>query len=107
MCKGMSRLCRPWSDRSAKGTAAGCSARASLGNSEGLGATQAEQREQCRLLRYIFGPSPFRPLPALDPSWLTWKNGTIRHTAEDIYADGAFERLPPPCRRLDGCRLCG
>jgi hypothetical protein len=56
-------------------------------------AQTAEQQAQAVILRCILG-NPFRPLQPLDPSWLKWNGGTIRHIAEGIYEERAFDRLP-------------
>jgi hypothetical protein len=54
-----------------------------------------EQREgQARLMRDIFGPAPFRPLPQLNPAWLAWEGGTVAKLAASIYEERAFDRLP-------------
>jgi hypothetical protein len=37
----------------------------------------------CRMVREVFG-NPFRPV-ALDPSWLTWSDSTVRKLAEAAY----------------------
>jgi hypothetical protein len=47
---------------------------------------------QAKLVRDIFS-NPFRP-PSLDPSWLSWNDGTIPKLAQAIYDDRAFDRLP-------------
>jgi hypothetical protein len=44
----------------------------------------AGEAEQVQLLRCIFGPLPFRPVP-LDPALLTWHDGTIPALAQAIY----------------------
>jgi len=44
------------------------------------------------LLRDIFG-NPFRPV-AIDPDWLTWRDGTIPNLAQTIYDDRRFDILP-------------
>jgi hypothetical protein len=44
------------------------------------------------LFRDIFG-NPFRPI-AVNPAWLTWKDGTVRRIARAIYDERAFDRLP-------------
>ena len=46
----------------------------------------------CNVIREIFG-NPFHPV-SLDPTLLTWRNGTIPKLAQVIYDDRAFERLP-------------
>jgi hypothetical protein len=51
---------------------------------------RAEFTAQANLLRDIFGPVPFRPV-TLGPSWLTT---TVKHLAEAIYTEKAFDRLP-------------
>jgi hypothetical protein len=53
---------------------------------------------QCHLLRDIFG-NPFRP-PAIDPSWLTWSNGTVKHLARV-----AYKHRQLPSGHLDPGRL--
>jgi hypothetical protein len=57
-----------------------------------LTAEARERERQCRLLREIVG-NPFRPVSA-DPSWLSWREGTIPIIAEGIYEERAFDRLP-------------
>jgi hypothetical protein len=44
------------------------------------------------LLQDIFG-NPFRPI-TIDPSWLTWNDGTVRKIAQAIYEERAFDRMP-------------
>jgi hypothetical protein len=44
---------------------------------------------QCRLVRDIFGPLPFRPV-TIDPTWLS---STVKRVAASIYSDRAFDRL--------------
>jgi hypothetical protein len=46
----------------------------------------------CKLLRCVFG-NPFRP-GDVNPSWLTWNEGTVVHLAQAIYYERAFDRLP-------------
>lgn len=53
------------------------------------GACPPEEREQCRILRCIFG-NPFRPV-FIDSAWQT---GTIISLAQGIYDDRAYDRLP-------------
>jgi hypothetical protein len=53
----------------------------------------AEEREaQCTLVRDIFG-NPFRPV-AIEPSWLTWNDGTVVKVAQGIDEERAFGHLP-------------
>src|SRR5262249_5461923 len=47
----------------------------------------------CHLLRDIFGPLPFRPLP-VDPFWLAWNDRTVVKLAQTIYDERTFDRLP-------------
>jgi hypothetical protein len=47
---------------------------------------------QLQLLREIAG-NPFRPEP-IDPSWLSWQQGTILSMARSIYEDRAWDRMP-------------
>jgi hypothetical protein len=51
----------------------------------------AERLVIAGLIRDIFG-NPFRPI-TVDPSWLTWHDGTIRKLAQGIYDDPAFDHL--------------
>jgi hypothetical protein len=53
------------------------------------GACPSEEREQCRLLRCIFG-NPFRRA-AIGAGWRT---ATVLALARSIYADRAFDQLP-------------
>jgi hypothetical protein len=52
----------------------------------------SETATHAAILRDIFG-SPFHSL-ILDPSWLSWNDGTIVKLARVIYDECAFERLP-------------
>ena len=65
---------------------------------------KAEQGEQARLLRDVFGPLPFRDVPVA-PSWLTWNGGTVPRLARAIYDERAFDRLPVLADALEeaGC----
>jgi hypothetical protein len=45
------------------------------------------------LLRDIFGPGLFRRI-AVDPSWLRWNDGAVRHLARLIYDERRFQDLP-------------
>jgi hypothetical protein len=42
----------------------------------------------------------------LDPSWLTWHDGTVVKLAQGIYDERAFDRLPQLADALNdaGCR---
>ena len=53
----------------------------------------ARDAEKCRLLHCIFG-NPFRPAPAVDPSWLAWNGGTVAKLAAGIYDERRFADLP-------------
>jgi hypothetical protein len=66
-------------------------------------ANDAERAVQSDLLRDIFG-NPFRPA-AVDPAWLTWRDGTVRRLAEVIYAERRFADLPVLADALEeaGC----
>jgi hypothetical protein len=63
----------------------------------------SEKKAQCDLLRDLFGIF-IRPL-SLDPSWLTWNDGTVQKVAQAIYDERAFERLPGLADALEeaGC----
>jgi hypothetical protein len=39
---------------------------------------------QAALLRDIIG-NPFGPPPAIDPTWLTWRDGTVKRLAQVAY----------------------
>lgn len=52
-----------------------------------------EKRVQSGYIRDIFG-NPFRPPPAIEPSWLYWNDGIVPKLAQAIYDDRAFDRLP-------------
>jgi len=58
-----------------------------------------ERAAQAPLLRDIFGPLPFRP-STVDPAWLTWNGGTVRHLAQ-----AAYEERHLPTGELDLSRL--
>ena len=45
------------------------------------------------LIRDIFG-NPILPPPFIDPTWLTWNDGTVVRLAQGIYEERAFDRLP-------------
>jgi hypothetical protein len=53
---------------------------------------EAERVLQCEMLRDFFG-TPFRPV-FVEPSWLTWNDGTVPRLAQAIYDERAFDRLP-------------
>src|SRR5262245_17265876 len=56
-------------------------------------ARQQQKVIHCNMLRCLCG-NPFRPLPAIDPAWLTWGDGTVRKIAQGIYDERAFDRMP-------------
>jgi len=55
------------------------------------------------LIRCVLG-NPFRPV-AVDPAWLTWRDGTVHRLAERIYDDRRFADLPVLADALEeaGC----
>jgi hypothetical protein len=61
-----------------------------------------ERQEQARLIRCLSG-NPFRPLPRLDPAWLTPR---VLSLAKGIYDRRAFDHLPELASLLEdaGCR---
>jgi hypothetical protein len=50
-----------------------------------------EQAEQCRLVREICG-NPFRPV-AIDPSWLSWNDGTVKKIVRQMRMTSELERV--------------
>jgi hypothetical protein len=58
-----------------------------------------EQAAQWRLLRCVFG-NPLRPVPVIDPAWLSWQDGTVERLARAAYDE---RRLPDGT--LDETRL--
>jgi hypothetical protein len=56
-------------------------------------ASVLDARRRAALVREVFG-NPFRPVPAPDPTWLTWRDGAVRKLAVAIYDDRRFENLP-------------
>lgn len=46
----------------------------------------------CDLIREVFG-NPFAP-PHIDPDWLDWNHGAVRHIAARVAATGDFSDLP-------------
>ncbi|HVX12178.1 MAG TPA: hypothetical protein VHC22_13435 [Pirellulales bacterium] len=56
----------------------------------GVADGMAEREQQCRLLRCICGPLPFRAIP-VSPSWVT---PAIVALARAIYEEQAFDKLP-------------
>jgi hypothetical protein len=59
------------------------------------GGRAAENSEMCSVLRCIFGPVPFRPLPRVAPGALAWDGGAVTRLAAAVYEERAFspERL--------------
>jgi hypothetical protein len=65
-----------------------------VGTTDGWFATmKAEEAEQCRLARCIYGSQLFRRPPSVDPLWLTWKEGTIPKMVRFIYDERCFAAL--------------
>jgi hypothetical protein len=57
-------------------------------------ATPERPKDQCALLRDLFGSGLFRPSPPLPADIIAWNDGTVRRIAEGIYEERAFDRLP-------------
>jgi hypothetical protein len=55
-------------------------------------ASPAARTDVCRVLREVFG-NPFQPV-AVNPDWLTWRDGTVPKLAQGIYDDHRFDLLP-------------
>jgi hypothetical protein len=62
-----------------------------------------EPARQVKHLRELF--NPFRRRRSVDPAWLSWNGGTVRHLAQAIYDEHAFDRLPVLADALEeaGC----
>ncbi len=56
------------------------------------GDVRQESAAQADVLRDVFGDC-FSP-GVVQPSWLAWNDGTVRHMAAAIYEDRAFEQMP-------------
>jgi hypothetical protein len=69
-----------------------------------LEAQAHEAAKQTALLRELFG-NPFRAVPAMDPAWRVWNDGTLRKLAQAIYDEGDFDRMPMLADALEeaGC----
>jgi hypothetical protein len=66
---------------------------ATLHSRRGAAACRARERaEQAVILRELFG-NPFKPV-TVDRAWLRWNGGTVSALAAEMYAEGAFDRLP-------------
>jgi hypothetical protein len=67
-------------------------------------ARMMEFRAQAVLLRDVLG-NPFRPKPAIDPTWLAWNGGTPRQLADTAYRERTFNHLPMLADALEeaGC----
>jgi hypothetical protein len=63
----------------------------------------AERAEQTSVLRDIVG-NPFRSV-VIDPSWLTWHDGSVLKMARAIYEGRKFDRMPALANALEraGC----
>jgi hypothetical protein len=59
-----------------------------------------ERQAQAALLRCVFGPPPFRPLPALSASLLTWNDSLVPRLAQTAYEERIL-----PSGHLDPDRL--
>jgi hypothetical protein len=64
-----------------------------------LVAGDGELPGQAALLRDIFGPLLFRPVP-IDPAWLAWNGGAVRKLAEAAYAERSLPAGTLECHRL-------
>lgn len=66
---------------------------------------QNDEKAKCSIIRDIFY-NPFRPLPTITPSLLTWNDATIPKLAQQIYDERRFEDMPILADALidAGCR---
>jgi hypothetical protein len=53
-----------------------------------------QRRERHASLLHCVVGNPFRPAPALDPSWAAWNGGTVAKLAAAIYDGRRFADLP-------------
>ncbi len=74
------------------------------GPETGQPAEDTTAARQAQLVRCIFG-NPFRPLPELDPAWLTRGGAAVRKLAASIHAERRFGDLPVLADALEeaGC----
>jgi hypothetical protein len=56
-------------------------------------ADEAENVKLCELIRDIVG-NPFRPVPKLDPVWLSWNESVIGKLARSMYETRQFKDMP-------------
>jgi hypothetical protein len=54
---------------------------------------KGEAAAQATLLRDIFGPVLFRPLPTVAPAVLAWKGGRVIKLAAGVYKDRGFTQV--------------
>ena len=75
-----------------------------LNDLSGWGFVPDERPADAHNIRCLFG-NPFRPVPALNPDWLSWNGGTVPRLATAIYDEPAFGRLPVLADALEdaGC----
>jgi hypothetical protein len=60
---------------------------------QGVAFEDQERKAQSDLIRDVFG-NPFRPLPAIAPEWLAWREGTVVTLARAAYDERAFDGMP-------------
>ena len=49
---------------------------------------------QADILRCLFGPAPFRPLPHPNAAWLAWEGATVAKLAAAADEERTFDHLP-------------
>ena len=60
---------------------------------EAIAFTSMTPKCQSSFLRDMFGPLLFHSFD-VEPTWLTWNDGTVRRIAQSIYDERAFDRMP-------------
>ena len=61
--------------------------------------THEQRKSLCDIIRDLFA-NPLRPLPRIDPTWITWNSGTVMRLAE-----AAYDNRLLPSGHLDPVRL--
>jgi hypothetical protein len=100
---GAARTARAAAEGFAK-AAAGPAALSTSGYATVTKARPAEEQAQCRLLRDVCGPLPFRRV-GVEPAWLSWRGGLLVSAARRMYDSREFVDMPVLADALEeaGC----